>query len=242
MAGAEIMVNKLGTLHGVGVGPGDPELLTVKAVRLISNATVVAYLAANGKDSTARDIAKRYIPETTEHLVIDMPMRVEREPGEKAYDAGAAAIAAHLKLGRDVVMLCEGDPFFYGSFMYLFARLAHDYPCAIVPGITSMTASAAALRRPLSARNEVVKVLPATLPEDRLRDELMTTESAVLIKVGRHLGKVRNILGLLDLSSRAHVIIKATHEDEVVTPLLDITEDHLPYFSSILVYAGTEAW
>ena len=105
-----------------------------------------------------------------------------------------------------------------------------------------MTASAAAIRRPLSARNEVVKVLPATLPEVRLRQELMTAESAVLIKVGRHFAKVRNILGLLDLSSRAHVVIKATHEDQVVTPLLDITEDQLPYFSSILVYSGSEAW
>ena len=123
MAGTETMVNKLGTLHGVGVGPGDPELLTVKAARLISNASVVAYLAANGKDSTARDIARPFIPAEAEYLVIDMPMRVEREPGEKAYDAGAAAIAEHLKQGRDVVMLCEGDPFFYGSFMHLHTRL-----------------------------------------------------------------------------------------------------------------------
>ncbi|MCA3556329.1 precorrin-2 C(20)-methyltransferase [Aestuariivirga sp.] len=236
------MVDKPGTLHGVGVGPGDPELLTLKAARLIANASVVAYLAANGRDSTARDIAKACIPATAEHVVIDMPMRVERGPGERAYDAGAAAIAERLKQGRDVIMLCEGDPFFYGSFMYLFARLAGSYPCAIVPGVTSMTASAAALRRPLSARNEVVKVLPATLPEDRLREELMTAESAVLIKVGRHLAKVRNILGLLNLSSRAHVIVKATHGDETVTPLPDITENHLPYFSTILVYAGAEAW
>ncbi|WP_421695197.1 precorrin-2 C(20)-methyltransferase [Aestuariivirga sp.] len=231
-----------GTLHGVGVGPGDPELITLKAMRLISGAPVIAYLAANGRDSTARDIARPYIAATTAHLVIDMPMRVERQPGEAAYDAGASAIAAHLDHGRDVVMLCEGDPFFYGSFMYIFARLAKRYPCRVVPGVTSMTASAAALRRPLSARNEVVKVLPATLPADRLREELQTTESAVIIKVGRHLGKIRNILGLLDLSSRAQVIIKATHEDEVVTPLLDITEDHLPYFATILVYSGTEAW
>lgn len=236
------MVTKLGTLHGVGVGPGDPELLTVKAARLISGAEVIAYLAANGKDSTARDIAGSYIPATARHLVIDMPMRVEREPGERAYDAGAASIAAQLDQGRDVIMLCEGDPFFYGSFMYLFARLASAYPCVVVPGVTSITASAAALRRPLSARNEVVKVLPATLPEDRLREELMTAESVVLIKVGRHLGKVRNILGMLDLSSRAHVIIRATHQDQMVTPLLNVTEDHLPYFSSILVYSGSEAW
>lgn len=236
------MVSKIGTLHGVGVGPGDPELITVKAARLISSATVIAYLAANAKDSTARDIAKPFIPGNCTHLVIDMPMRVEREPGEKAYDAGAASIAGHLEAGRDVVMLCEGDPFFYGSFMYIFARLADKYPCRVVPGVTSITAAAASLRRPLSARNEVVKVLPATLPEDRLREELLGAESAAIIKVGRHLPKLRNILGMLDLSTRAHVIIKATHEDEVITPLLDITEDTLPYFSIILVYTGAETW
>lgn len=236
------MVMKLGTLHGVGVGPGDPELMTLKAWRLISSAPVIAYLAANGKDSTARDIAKPFLPAHCTHVVIDMPMRVEREPGERAYDAGAAAIAAHLEAGRDVIMLCEGDPFFYGSFMYVFARLGVKYPCRVVPGVTSITAAAASLRRPLSARNEVVKVLPATLPEDRLREELQTAESAAIIKVGRHLPKVRNILGMLDLSARAHVIIKATHEDEAIIPLLDITEDTLPYFSTILVYTGAEAW
>lgn len=242
MAGAEAMVIGSGTLYGVGVGPGDPELMTVKAWRLISTAPVVAYLAANGKDSTARDIAKPFIPAEAEHLVIDMPMRVEREPGERAYDAGAAAIAAHLSAGRNVVMLCEGDPFFYGSFMYVFARLAAQHPCVVVPGVTSITAAAASLRRPLSARNEVVKVLPATLPEDRLREELMTAESAAIIKVGRHLPKLRNILGMLDLSGAAHVIIKATHQDEVVKPLLDITEDTLPYFATVLVYTGQESW
>jgi precorrin-2/cobalt-factor-2 C20-methyltransferase len=231
-----------GTLYGVGVGPGDPDLVTLKAWKLITNAPVIAFLAANGKESTARDIARPFLPASARHLVIDMPMRVEREPGERAYDSGAAAIAAELDKGHDVVMLCEGDPFFYGSFMYIFARLAKTYPCVVVPGVTSITASAAALRRPLSARNEVVKVLPATLPEDRLRDELMTAESAAIIKVGRHLPKIRTILGLLDLASRAQVIIKATHRDEVVTPLLEIREDHLPYFSTILVYSGAHSW
>ena len=149
---------KTGTLYGVGVGPGDPELMTVKAWRLISMAPVIAYLAANGKDSTARDIALPFIPDDAEHLVIDMPMRTGRELGQRAYDFGAAAIAVHLKTGRDVVMLCEGDPFFYGSFMYLFARLTKDYKTIVVPGVTSITASAAAIGRPLSARNEVVDV------------------------------------------------------------------------------------
>lgn len=233
---------KRGTLYGVGVGPGDPELMTVKAWRLISMAPVIAYLAANGRESTARDIARPFIPDDAEHLVIDMPMRTEREPGERAYDSGAAAIAVHLEAGRDVVMLCEGDPFFYGSFMYIFARLAKDHHTVVVPGVTSITASAAALGRPLSARNEVVKVLPATLEPDRLREELVTAESAAIIKVGRHLPKIRNILGTLDLASRAHVIVKATHDDQRIMPLLDLAEDTLPYFSTILVYTGHEPW
>jgi precorrin-2/cobalt-factor-2 C20-methyltransferase len=235
-------MKKSGTLYGVGVGPGDPELMTVKAWRLISTAPVIAYLAANGKDSTARDIAQPFIPDDTMHVVIDMPMRTEREPGEKAYDYGAAAIAAHLRAGRDVVMLCEGDPFFYGSFMYLFQRLARDFATVVVPGVSSITAAAAAIGRPLAARSEVLKVLPATLAPDRLRDELLACESAAIIKVGRHFAAVKTILSALDLITRAVVIEKATHEDQRVTRVEDVTDDTLPYFSTILVYAGRETW
>jgi precorrin-2/cobalt-factor-2 C20-methyltransferase len=239
MAGGETMSGKL---YGVGVGPGDPELMTVKAWRLISTAKVIAYLAANSKDSTACDIARPFIAEDAEHLVIDMPMRVERAPGEAAYDKGAAAIAAHLKVGRDVVMLCEGDPFFYGSFMYLFARLAKDFETIVVPGVSSVNAAAAAIGRPLAARDEVLKVLPATLDADRLRDELMTAPSAAIIKVGRHFGKVRNILGSLDLITRAVVIEKATYGDQRVSRVENVEGEKLPYFSTILVYAGNEPW
>ncbi len=155
-------------------------------------------------------------------------MRVERGPGEAAYDKGAAAIAAHLRAGRDVVMLCEGDPFFYGSFMYLFARLAKDFETVVVPGVTSITASAAAIGRPLAARDEVLKVLPATLDADRLRDELMTAPSAAIIKVGRHFKKVRDILGALDLITRAVVIEKATHDDQRITKVEDVSGRYAP--------------
>ncbi|MBC8037391.1 MAG: precorrin-2 C(20)-methyltransferase [Rhizobiales bacterium] len=233
-------VTTLGKLYGVGVGPGDPELMTVKAWRLISTAPVIAYLAANGRDSTARDIAKPFLPDDAIELAIDMPMRTEREPAQKAYDKGAAAIAAHLRSGRDVVMLCEGDPFFYGSFIYVFARLAKDYETVVVPGVSSITASAAAIGRPLAARNQVLKVLPATLEAKRLHEELATSESAAIIKVGRHFGKVRGVLAGLDLVSTAVVITKATHEDERVSAVADIEGDTLPYFTTILVHAGSE--
>ena len=241
MAGPEAIM-KSGILYGVGVGPGDPELMTVKAWRLVSTAPVIAYLAANGVNATARDIAKPFFGDDAVELPIDMPMRVERAPGEAAYDAGAAAIAAHLREGRDVVMLCEGDPFFYGSFMYLFARLAKDFETVVVPGVTSITAGAAAIARPLAARNEVLKVLPATLEPDRLREELLACESAAIIKVGRHFDKVKTILSALDLITRAVVVEKATHDDQSIIKVEDVTEDTIPYFSTILVYAGREQW
>jgi precorrin-2/cobalt-factor-2 C20-methyltransferase len=233
---------KRGTLYGVGVGPGDPELMTVKAWRLVSTAPVIAYLAANGAESTARDIAKPFIPEDATLLAIDMPMRPERGPAQAAYDKGCAAIAEHLDAGRDVVMLCEGDPFFYGSFMYVFARLSRHHEVVVVPGVTSITASAARLGRPLAARDEVLKVLPATLSADRLRDELSTIQSAVIIKVGRHFAMVRDILMDLRLAAKSMVVIKATREEERIARLEDVDTDTLPYFTTILVNAGSEPW
>ena len=232
---------KTGILYGLGVGPGDPELMTVKAWRLISTAPVVAYLTANGSESTARDIAKPFLPDDVIELAIDMPMRTERKPAQEAYDRGAAAITEHLKAGRDVAMLCEGDPFFYGSFMYLFARLADRFETIVVPGVSSITA-AARIGRPLSARTDVLKVLPATLEADRLREELLTAQSAAIIKVGRHFGKIRNILSALDLMSKAVVIENATRANERIRKVEEVEGDSLPYFTTILVYTGGEAW
>jgi precorrin-2/cobalt-factor-2 C20-methyltransferase len=227
-----------GTLYGVGVGPGDPELMTVKAWRLISTADVIAYLCANGKDSTARDIAKPFITEGITEIAIDMPMRVEREPGEAAYDKGAVEIAASLDAGKDVIMLCEGDPFFYGSFMYIFERLAAKYETIVVPGVTSITAAAAAIGQPLVARNDVLKVIPATLPEDKLHFELAMSQSVAIIKVGRHFGKVKLILTELGLLSKSTAIENATHENQKITAVENIEGESLPYFTTIIVSNG----
>ncbi len=234
MAGTKTMV-KTGTLYGVGVGPGDPELMTVKAWRLISMANVVAYLCANGKDSTARDIAMPFLPESALEIAIDMPMRVEREPAQKAYDQGAEEIASQLNRGQDVVMLCEGDPFFYGSFMYIFERLSGKYKVVVVPGVTSITAAAAAIGQPLVSREEMLKIIPATLPEDRLHFELATSQAAAIIKVGRHFGKLKLILAELGLLSKATAIEYATHDNQKITPVENIEGDTLPYFTTIIV-------
>ena len=224
-----------GTLYGVGVGPGDPELMTVKAWRLISMAKVIAYLAANGSESTARNIARHFISDDVEEIAINMPMRVEREPAQKAYDDGAAAISKHLEKGEDVVMLCEGDPFFYGSFMYMYERLSAKYKTIVVPGVTSITAAAAVIGQPLCERDEVLKVLPATMHEDDLRRELSTTKAAAIIKVGRHFGKVKRILASLGLESNATAIERATHDDQMIRDVQQIAENTLPYFTTIIV-------
>ncbi len=224
-----------GTLYGIGVGPGDPELLTLKAWRLISTCHVIAYLAANGGESTARAIAKPFIPEEVIELAIDVPMRADPEHAQNAYAAGCDRIALHLAAGRDVAALCEGDPFFYGSFIAIFGRLSQFYPTVVVPGVSSVTACAAVTATPLAARNDVFKVVPATLDSDRLKRELQDAEVAAVIKVGRHFAKVRQVLNDIDRLTGSVAVIRATSDDQQILSVESITTDSIPYFSTILV-------
>jgi len=232
---------KPGTLIGVGLGPGDPDLLTVRSARLIAQAAVVAYPTLPGTDSFARRIASGFISEGTQEIVIEIPITRERAPAQAAYDLGAARIADILALGQDVVVLCEGDPFFYGSFMYLHARLADRFDTEVVPGITSVAAAAARARTPLTARNEVLATVPAPLPDDAIRRRIDIADSLAILKLGNHLGRVRALLNNLGLSDRAIYIERATLDDEIVLPLVD-APDPAPYFSMILVTKGADPW
>jgi precorrin-2/cobalt-factor-2 C20-methyltransferase len=230
-----------GVLYGVGVGPGAPDLITLRAARLIAAARVVAYPTLAGGQSFARAIAADLIGKDTREIVMDVPMSVARAPAQAAYDAGAALIAQALDAGDDVVCLCEGDPFFYGSFMYLFARLSQSYRVEVVPGVTSITACAARAGRPLVARNERLTVLPGPLPEDELRARIAGAESVVIMKVGRHLGKIRAVIADLGLTDLAVYVERASLPDEVVLPLAD-APDSAPYFSMILLTKGADPW
>jgi precorrin-2/cobalt-factor-2 C20-methyltransferase len=241
MAGRQAM-SAAGKLYGVGVGPGDIELLTLKAARLLSEVKIIAYPAANGGESLARRIVAPLIPEHARELPITIPMRQDRASARGAYDKAAEEIGAHLRSGEDVLFLCEGDPFFYGSFMFLYQRVSPKFECVIVPGVTSLTACAAALGRPLAARNEVLKIIPAPLDEDRLRRELETAEAAAIIKVGNHFPKIRKVLCELGLSGRAAIVERATQGDQSIIQLDRIPAEARPYFSTILVYNGGEPW
>ena len=231
-----------GTLYGLGVGPGDPELITLKALRLLRAAPVIAYPAPEHGDSLARAIVAGHLPGGQTEIAIRMPMVVERFPAQEIYDRAAVEIGAHLEAGRDVAVLCEGDPFFYGSFMYLFGRMAEHFPVQVVPGVSSLTACAAASGAALASRNDVLTVIPAPLPPERLRELLLNTDATAIMKLGRHFAKVRDVLTDLGLAKQARYVERATMPNQRLLPLDEVDPDTVPYFSMILVPRRGEAW
>lgn len=227
-----------GILYGVGVGPGDPELMTLKSARLIANAAVIAYPAPESGESFARSIAAAHIKQGTEELAIEVPMLPDRFPHE-VYESAARNIARHLSAGRDVVVLCEGDPFFYGSFMYLYDLLAGEHTCVVVPGVSSLTACAAAAGQPLAGRNNVLAVIPGPLDDTEITARLRSCDAAAIIKVGRHFGRLRKLIEAEGLTDVAVYIERATLQQERVAPLADVPENRAPYFSMILIDKGS---
>ena len=231
-----------GTVWGLGVGPGDPELITLKAARILAAVPVIAYPAPEDGDSLARAIAAPHLPGGQREIVVRTPMVAERFPAQEVYDRAAAEISGELEAGRDVAVLCEGDPFFYGSFMYLFGRLSGRFRVEVVPGVSSLTACAAAAGAPLAARDDVLTVIPATLPEAELTRRLERADAAALIKVGRHLGKAKRALAALGLLDDARYVERATMAEQRSLLLRDVAEDAAPYFSMILVHRRRDAW
>jgi precorrin-2/cobalt-factor-2 C20-methyltransferase len=231
-----------GTLFGIGVGPGDPELLTVKAVRLLGSLPVIAYPAPLEGDSLARSIAAAYLPAG----IIEIALRMPFDPAQRAddvYDAGAAAIALHLEAGRDVGVLCEGDPLFFGSFVYLLARLGDRFATEVVPGVSSVMACAAVLGHPLTARDDALVVIPAPRPEDEIERLLAGAESAAILKLGRHLPKVWRVLNRLGLAEQALYIERAGQPGQRIRPLAEAVRDPAPpYFAMVLVHRRGKAW
>ena len=230
-----------GRLYGVGLGPGDPELMTLRAHRLISSAKVIAYPAPDNGESFARSIAAGAIPSDATEIPMIVPMRVERFPAQEVYSEAASQISEHLRAGTDVVVLCEGDPFFYGSFMYLFARLADAFDVEIVPGVSSLAGCTAAMQRPLVARNDILTVLPGPLSDEDLATRIDASEAVAIMKVGRHLPRLRDLIARLNLTPNAAYVERASLPNQQVMPLSEAPET-APYFSMILISKGSDPW
>jgi precorrin-2/cobalt-factor-2 C20-methyltransferase len=222
-------------IWGLGVGPGDPELITLKALKLLQMADVVAYPAPEQGESFARRIVAEHLPGGQREIAIRMPLGDGAFPKAEIYDRAARQLLEEAEQGRRVVVLCEGDPFFYGSFIYLSARLADRAELTIVPGVSSLMACAAAAGGALARGNESLAVLPGPLPESELRSRLSGVETAAIIKVGRHLPKIRRVLEELGLEQRACYIEHATLDSQRVMPLARAAEVGAPYFSMILI-------
>ncbi|MDH2424876.1 precorrin-3B C(17)-methyltransferase [Sphaerisporangium sp. TRM90804] len=237
-----------GRLYGVGLGPGDPELVTVKTARLIGAADVIAYHAARHGRSIARSIALPYMREGQVEELLLYPLTTETtdHPGgyqgalDDFYADCAERLAAHLDAGRTVVVLSEGDPLFYGSYMHMHKRLAHRYPTEVVPGVTSVSAASAVLGRPLVERDEILTVLPGTLPGEVLTEHLRGTGSAAVLKLGRTFEKVRDAFADAGRLDDAWYVERATMGAERVAPLKDVDPDGVPYFSLALLASPAE--
>jgi precorrin-2/cobalt-factor-2 C20-methyltransferase len=225
-------VQPAGRLYGIGVGPGDPELLTLKALRLLRRAAVVAYPAPEHGDSFARRIVAAWLDQGQREIAIRFPMRAGPPPAA-IYDQAAAAIAGELDAGSEVALLCQGDPLFYGSFLGIFERLAGRYAVEVVPGVSSLCACAAAAGVALATRAETLAVIPATLAEAALADRLARAEAAAIVKLGRHLGKIRRVLAGLGMLDMAIYVEHASMPDQRVRRLGEVEE--APYFSMALV-------
>jgi precorrin-2 C20-methyltransferase/precorrin-3B C17-methyltransferase len=230
-----------GQLTGVGVGPGDPDLLTVRATRLIAAADVIAYHCARHGNSIARAAALPYLRDGQVEEVLQYPVTTEasgrpyRDLLAQFYEEATARLAAHLEAGRDVVVLCEGDPAFYGSYQHLHTRLSGRFRAAVVPGISSLSAAAAATGVPLVQHDETLTVLPGTLPDDQLRARLAGADAVAVFKLGRTFGKVRAALDEAGLLGRARYVERAGTAAERVAPLADVDPDTVPYMSLALV-------
>ena len=232
------------TIYGVGLGPGDPELMSVKAARLIAKASVIAHFRKPGRPGNARTLVEGMLAPDVIEEALEYPVTTEIALEDPAYNVAlrtfyedcVARLLRHIADGRDVTVLCEGDPFLYGSFMHLHSRITGRAPVVVVPGISGMSGCWTASGTPITFGDDVLTVVPATLDETTLRERLKSVDALVVMKLGRNLPKVRRALATAGLAERAVYVERGTMIGEKVLPLSEKTDDEAPYFSMILVH------
>lgn len=232
-----------GTLYGIGVGPGDVRYLTLRAAGLIGSVDILAYFAKRGREGNARRIVTPLMEASRRELRLEYPVTEEVSVADASYRVqiadfyrrAADSIAEHLKGGRSVGLLSEGDPFFYGSFMHMWRRLEQAFPVEVVPGVTGMSGCWTKANVPITWGDDILSVLPGTLSEDVLCDRLQRCEAAVIMKVGRNLSKVKRAVTKAGLLARAHYVERGTMDNERIMPLAECGQERGPYFSMVLI-------
>ncbi len=234
----------MGTIYGVGLGPGDPDLMSVRADRLLRNAKHVAYFRKPGRSGQARKIVNGMIPKDAIEFPMEYPVTTEIPVTDPRYNELLSAFyeecTKRLKSlsenGEDVVVLCEGDPFFYGSFMHLYARLREQTPIEVVPAITGMSGAWTATGDPITWGDDVLTVLMGTLPEEVLAERMMQSDAVVVMKIGRNIDKVKRALKTAGLFDRAWIVEFAQMPNQTVSKLSEACGKVTPYFSIIIVH------
>jgi precorrin-2/cobalt-factor-2 C20-methyltransferase len=230
-------------LIGIGVGPGDPDLLTLKAVRALKTADVVAHFAKAGNPSNARAIVTEFLRPGLAELPLLYPITTEAPASDPAYqsaiqgffDQAATEVSAYLEAGRTVAVLSEGDPLFFGSYMHLHIRLMKRYPTEVIPGVTGMSGCWSAAGFPMVQGDDVLTVLPGTLSEADLTRRFQQNDPTVVMKVGRNLPKIRRALIAAHRLAHAVYVERGTMEHEKFMPMMDKKDDCAPYFAIVLV-------
>ncbi len=232
-----------GTLYGVGLGPGAQDLMSLRADRLVRGARHLAYFRKAGRKGQARAIVEGILRPDVVEFPMEYPVTTEIPLEDPRYNEILAAFyaecTAHLRAlmaqGADVVVLCEGDPFFYGSFMHLYTRLRDIVPIEVVPGITGMSGAWTATGQPITWGDDVLTVLMATLPETVLREKIANTDALVVMKIGRNLPKLKRALAQAGRLEDAWIVEYAQMPRQRVMRLSE-AEAVTPYFSIVLIH------
>lgn len=233
-----------GTVYGTGLGPGDPDLMSVRADKLVRRTRHVAYFRKAGRAGRARGIVNGMLRDDVVEFAMEYPVTTEIPLSDPRYNDILSAFygdcVAHLKAlvaaGEDVVVLCEGDPFFYGSFMHLYTRLRGEVPVQVVPAISGMSAAWTATGEPITWGDDVLSVLMATLPEDELAARMADADALVVMKIGRNMPRVRAALEKAGKLDRAWLVECASMDGQAVMKLTDADERVSPYFSIVMVH------
>jgi len=222
--------------YGVGVGPGDPELITLKAARLIRSADVVSYICNQEGMSQSKDIALNLLHDKQKLIPVFMPMSIDRTKADLAYDAGAELISSALADGKNVVFLCEGDPLFFGSFSYLLERMRGQYQCEVVPGISSVHAASAVLQQPLTMLKESFVVISGRHTDQQIEQALLEHDSLVIMKAGQSRSRILALLEKTErLTDAKYLEYIGRKNQQVIDDVTLLANEDGPYFSLFVV-------